>query len=370
MKLKQDIRICFISGVISRSGGTERVGTIVANALVDEGYNIFLLSFWNQGKPFFHLDRRVHLNYLLNPEKEGKLYRTYVYPIYKLHRFIRKNGIDIIVDIDTELAVFTSYAIQGTKCKQVSWEHFNYWSMQKLGEKRRFKAKKLIKKYASKLVVLTEEDRQKHLDVYCYEPDFVVTMPNPCISGIEYSYNFERKKFLFVGRLTPQKKISALLEAWNGVYPSCPDWELVIVGKGELEAELKSQAASLGLERIIFAGHTDFVGDYYRKAACFVLSSDYEGFPMVILEAQSYGLPVISFDCKTGPRDMIMDGVNGYLVEDKNIEELAKKMLLFTENQEKAERMSKAAYAVVQRFSLPSIVQMWNMLITDVLEGE
>ena len=210
--IKRKAKICFVSGAISRSGGTERVGSVIANALANEGYHVILLSCWNHGSPFFPLDEKVELKYLLDPQKEGKLYRTYVYPIVKLHRFIKQNKIDIIIDIDTELARFTSYAIQGTTCKQISWEHFNYWTMLKLNEKKRFTAKKLIKHYATKLVVLTEEDRQKHIQEYDLPDDFVITMPNPSLSDVEYDYNFNSKIFLAVGRLTPQKKISALLE--------------------------------------------------------------------------------------------------------------------------------------------------------------
>lgn len=368
MNDQKKTKICFICGVIARSGGTERVGSIIASALANAGYDVVLLSCWNHGGPYFPLDEKIDVQYLLNPKIEGKLYRTYIYPIAKLHRFIVKNNIDVIIDIDTELARFTSYAIQGTSCKQISWEHFNYWAMLKIKEKKRFTAKKLIKQYASKLVVLTEEDREKHIEAYALLPDFVVTMPNPCLSDVTCNYSFANKTFLAVGRLTPPKKISALLDAWAEIQDRCLDWQLIIVGKGELEADLKSQASRLMLQRVTFAGHTDHVEDYYRTASCFVLSSEYEGFPMVILEAQSYGLPVISFDCKTGPKDLVLDGQNGYLVEDGNVKQLAEKMLLFTHSEETACRMSQYAAQEVQKYNLDSITEKWCALIDDVLK--
>ena len=366
----RSVKICFFSGDFSRSGGTERVGSIIANALSEAGYPVAMLSFWNGGQPFFHLNEKVKLYYLLSPKTEGKLYRTYIYPIVKLHRFIKKNKIDIIIDIDTELARFTSYAIQRTKCRQISWEHFNYWTMLKLNEKKRFKAKELIKKSASKLVVLTEEDRKKHIAEYKLDPNFVVTMPNPCISNVTLAYNYNHKTFLAVGRLTPQKKIDALLDAWNLIQDKCPEWKVVIVGKGELEVELKQYAENLHLKRIVWAGHTKHVEEYYEKAACYVLSSDYEGFPMVILEAQSYGLPVISFDCKTGPRDLVLDGINGYLVEDGNVKQLAERMLKFTQNEKNALIMSAEATNNVQKYNLETITTKWINLIDEVEREE
>ena len=370
MDSRKKTKICFVSGVIARSGGTERVGSIIASALAKDGYDVILLSCWNQGPPFFPLDKNVDVQYLLNPKTEGKLYRTYIYPIVKLHYFIIKNKIDVIVDIDTELARFTSYAIQGTSCKQISWEHFNYWTMLKLNEKKRFRAKRLIKRYASKLVVLTEEDRAKHIEAYNLSPDFVVTMPNPCLSEVMNNYSFSQKTFLSVGRLAPPKKISALLNAWAIIQDYCLDWQLVIVGKGELEEELKTQASKLNLHRVDFTGHTDHVEEYYRKASCFVLSSEYEGFPMVILEAQSYGIPVIAFDCKTGPRGLISDGRNGYLIEAGNVEKLAEKMLLFTKSEENACYMSENAVKDVQTYNLSSITKKWRHLIESVISGD
>lgn len=365
--MKNNIKICFISGVIARSGGTERVGSIIANALATKGYDVTVLSFWDEGVPFFYINDNVKVEYLLNPKTEGKLYRTYIYPIIKLHSYIMKNNIDVIIDIDTVIACFTSYAIKGTKCKQISWEHFNYWAMIKRNEKNRFRAKKLIKNNASKLVVLTEEDRKKHIKEYKLDPEFVVAMPNPCLSNAISDYKFENKVFLAVGRLSQQKNFSALLNAWSLICNDCSEWKLIIVGKGELENSLRKQAENLKLCNIIFAGHSNDIAKYYRQASCFVLSSEYEGFPMVILEAQSFGLPVISFDCKTGPKDLIQNNKTGFLVEDGNIEALAKKMLEFTQNEKKAVQMSKEAQRDVQKYNLESITSKWCTLIESVV---
>lgn len=361
-------KICFISGVIARSGGTERVGCIIANALASRGYDVTILSFWNYGPPFFSVEKGVRIDYLLNPQKEGKLYRTYIYPIVKLHSYLKKNQIDIVIDIDTQLSRYTSYAIQGTKCKEIAWEHFNYWTMMAKKDKRWFKAKKLIKKYASKLVVLTEQDRLKHIKEYNLEPEFVIAMPNPCLSNVNVSYNFQNKTFLAVGRLTRQKRMDLLLDAWKIAQPKCNGWKLVIVGNGELEQQLKNQVKENGLSNVVFAGHTNQVEKYYQKASCLVLSSEYEGFPMVILEAFSYGLPVIAFDCKTGPSDMILNGENGYLVENGNVDKLAASMVAFSSNQNIADQMSNLALRNVEKYSLDSITLRWCNIIDKIIE--
>lgn len=114
------------------------------------------------------------------------------------------------------------------------------------------------------------------------------------------------------------------------------------------------------------AGHSDHVEDYYKSSSCYVLSSVYEGFPMVILEAQSYGLPVISYDCKTGPRDLVQHNINGMLVNDKDIEQLAMSMIMFTKNVDLAKRMSQSAYKNVQKYNLKEITKQWVDLIENV----
>lgn len=359
-------RICFISGIISHSGGTERVGSIIANVLSNAGYEVSVLSFWDHGTPYFKLNKNIKVDYLFNPQKEGKLFRTVIYPIYKLRKYLQTNKIDVVIDIDTVLSYYTTRAIRGTNCKLIAWEHFNYWVMEMLQDKKRFKAKKLIKKYASKLVVLTDEDRKKHIDEYELTDDFVVSMPNPCISDIKYSYDFDNKIFVAVGRLADQKNFSDLIEAWKYVEAKVTDWKLIIVGDGELKDRLLYEISELKLKNVILAGHSDDVAEYYRKASCFVLSSKYEGFPMVILEAQSYGLPVISYDCKTGPRDMIEHGVNGYLVEDRDRKSLASYMIDFTMDKNKAEKMSLSAYSGVQKFNLDNISNRWVTLIENL----
>lgn len=360
-------KICFVSGVISRSGGTERVGSIIANELSRRGYDVFLLSFWNQGKPYYALDEKVKVHYLLEP-KEGKLYRTGIYPILKLHRFILKNDIDVLIDIDTVLSRHSAYAIHGTKCKLISWEHFNYWVMLKLNEKRRFRAKKLIKRYADSMVVLTDEDRVKHQQEYQLPDGFVTTIHNPCLSDAVVQYDFEKHTFLSVGRLTSQKGYDLLLRAWKLVQDELPEWKLIIVGEGEQRNELQTLNDELSLERAELVGHSDDVGEYYKNASCYVMSSRYEGFPMVILEAQSYGLPVISFDCKTGPKDLIVQEKNGYLVEEENIQKLAEYMIKFANEPNEAIKMSQFAAENVQQYTIEPIMEQWVNLINRVAE--
>lgn len=368
MKSKKCIKICFVSGAIARSGGTERVGSIIANVLSERGYKVYILSCWNHGEPHFYLHPNVHVEYLLDPKKEGKLYRTYFYPILKMHNFFKRNDIDIVIDIDTELSIYSSYAIMGTKSKLISWEHFNYWTMLRLKEKKRFRAKKLIRKYAEKLIVLTEQDREAHIDYLGFDPKQIVSISNPCMAISNIPYNFDSHTFLAVGRLADPKGFDMLLDSWYMIEKQIPKWKLVIVGAGDKEQELRKQLKTLKLTNVDFVGHKTDVNSYYSSAACYVLSSRYEGFPMVLLEAEAHGLPIIAFDCKTGPKELVLDRKNGYLVENGNISLLAETMLSFTKEKGNAQEMSNVSKEFVMKFNIDSIANKWETLIEEVIE--
>ncbi|TGY46118.1 glycosyltransferase family 4 protein [Clostridium perfringens] len=357
-------KICFVSGVISRSGGTERVGTIIANELSKRGFEVTILSFWNQGEPYYKLEKDVKVDYLLEA-KEGKLYRTYIYPIIKLRNYILNNQIDILIDIDTLLTTYSGYACWGTKCKLVSWEHFNYWNM--LTDKKRINAKKNVKRFADKLIVLTDDDLKEHINKMGFEKNKIQRIYNPSPFNSSSVYNKDSNIFLAVGRLTNVKGFDLLLYSWKLFENSNKNWNLKIVGSGEEEKSLKSIIKKLNLVNVELINHTKEIEKYYKNAACYILSSRYEGFPMVILEAESFGLPIISFDCKTGPAEMIIDGENGYLIEQGNVEKLSKAMLKFTNSNEQRINMSNKSKEIVYNFSIEKIVDEWEDMLYDLL---
>lgn len=358
------MKICFVSGVISRSGGTERVGTIVANELCKRGYDVYILSFWNQGEPHYNLDERIEVKYLLN-SNEGKLYRTYLYPIIKLRKFLKKNNIDILIDIDTSLTLYSSFAKIGTKCKLISWEHFNYWTM--MTEKKRIWAKKCAKIFVDKLVVLTDEDLQAHVKMMGFNENKVLRIYNPSPFELYDGYSAENNTFLAVGRLSNQKGFDLLIRSWELFEKENKEWKLQIVGSGEEEDKLKKLILDLGLKNIEMINHTKTIEHYYKRASCYVLSSRYEGFPMVILEAESFGLPIIAFDCKTGPSEMIDNDKNGFLVEDGNIEELAKAMIKFACEKENVDKFSDGSKKIVSKLTIKNIGLEWEKLIIELL---
>lgn len=358
-------KICFFSGVIARSGGTERVGTLIANELSKRGFEVIILSMWNQGNSFFYIEPKVKVNYLLNPKKEGKLYRTYLYPVIKLRRFLCKNNVDVLIDIDSLLSKYSIPATRGTKCKIISWEHFNYWNDKT--SKKRIRTKELVKKYADRLVVLTDEDKMAHINKMNFPNDKIVRIYNPSpFETDNLMYKFENKIFLTVGRLTEEKGYDLLLGAWQLFEKQNKEWKLLIVGDGEKKENLFKLREQLKLKNVEFVGKVNDVENYYKNSSCYILSSRHEGFPMVILEAESFGLPIISFDCKTGPKEMILNNDNGYLINNGDIKLLSKKMLDFVNDKEKAYKMSKSSIEKVKKLSIKKIGDEWQYLIENI----
>lgn len=173
-----------------------------------------------------------------------------------------------------------------------------------------------------------------------------------------------------VGRLTSQKGFDLLLEAASNVLPDAPGWSLAILGQGEDHASLTARASALGLgKRVVFLGAIADPFTVLRQAAFFVLSSRWEGFPMVLLEALACELPVVSFDCPSGPSEVVKHGANGLLVPAEDVDQLAVAMRRMIDEETTRERMRGRAVQSVHRFSLDTIMTEWERQILLPLRG-
>lgn len=174
-------------------------------------------------------------------------------------------------------------------------------------------------------------------------------------------------RVLAVGRLTEQKGFDRLISAWLRIHNDVGDWRLVLVGSGELRDDLVKQAKDAGIDNVDFIPATQHVQDWYDKASIYVMTSRYEGFPMVLLEAMSKGLPIVANDCLTGPRELVHDGVNGYLVADGDEKEFAVKLQSLIKNHVKQNEFSRNALTMVRDFQLKPITNEWEALINDLV---
>lgn len=173
--------------------------------------------------------------------------------------------------------------------------------------------------------------------------------------------SLQSKHVLFAGRYVPQKGLFDLLTIWATVHQQHPDWHLDLFGYGELEEALKKRAQQLQSNIHIHQADTK-IFDRYLESSLFVLTSYYEPFGLVMPEAMSCGLPVVAFNCPYGPEEIITDGVDGFIVENRDIQQFANRICQLIESEELRTRMGRSAVESSQRYSAEQIMPKWKEL--------
>ena len=173
----------------------------------------------------------------------------------------------------------------------------------------------------------------------------------------------EEKIFLNVGRLTLDKQQSKLISMWSKV-PNKGEWKLLIVGDGEEKNHLEEQIESLNLkDSVTLLPSTKSINEYYKRATCFLLTSRCEGFGMVLLEAMAFGVPCISFDCPSGPRDIILNNTNGFLIDNNDEVGFTKAIMnIIDMKPERLQLLGNGAFATVQEWDNEYILDKWDLI--------
>jgi glycosyltransferase involved in cell wall biosynthesis len=355
------MNIAFFIGDISRTGGTERVTSVVASELAKRGHNVFILSLAHGKQPFFCTDTRVHILSLGMQNHSANLSDFLI--VKKLRSFLKKNLIEFIVDVDIILTYYSTLGRFNLSTRVISWEHFNYKiNVGDLFQRiRRRIARSISINFATALITLTQRDRQQYINSgSCRIPIEVIANPKT----IEHSNRstLESKVVLSVGRLVSQKGFDLLLAAWANICFVHPDWLLRIVGSGPDHALLVSMSKKLGIaDRVQFVSQTADIEKHYLDSSIFVLSSRFEGFVLVLIEAKSFGLPSVSFDCDCGPSDIIISGVDGLLAQPEDTNDLSQKISYLIGNNSERRTMGRQA-AMDQRFNLKEIIDTWESM--------
>ncbi|TXJ09044.1 MAG: glycosyltransferase family 4 protein [Acinetobacter sp.] len=357
----QSKNICFLIGNLNHSGGTERVTSLIANALAAEGNQISILSLADGRQPFFTLHANIQ-TYSLYPHKIS-MKTNFFAAIWRIRKFVTQHQIDTLIVVDSISCVFTVPALFGLKIKHICWEHFNF--NVDLGVSYRRLGRKWAAQYCDNVVTLTQRDKQLWQQGLKKIKAQMVAIANPSPYSIqEHTPSLAAKTILCVGRLTYQKGFDLLIEAWCKIAHQLPEWKIIIVGIGEDEVLLKQMVIVGGVEdSIMFAGQQTDMDSFYRQASFFCMGSRFEGLPMVLLEAQSYGLPIVAFDCDTGPAEII-NKQTGFLVANGNVNQLAQAILKMAQcTDEQYQEMVIHATLNSKKFSLNEIIAQWKILI-------
>ena len=215
-----------------------------------------------------------------------------------------------------------------------------------------------------RFVVLTNEDKG-----YWGDMPNIRVIPNAAMMMSDRCSDVSAKRFIAVGRLDYQKSFDRLVQAWEIVQKlgDYKEWTLDIFGQGEWQEMLQEMIDKAGIgDTIRLNKPTKTIGEEYAKSAALVMSSHYEGLPMVMIEAMACGLPVVSFDFKCGPKDIIVDGENGLIVRDGDLDGLAKAMIKIMEDGEMRRRMSAEALLITEKYSEKRVMEQWTQLYEEL----
>ena len=358
-------KICFLIGNLNHSGGTERVTTLIANALAQKDFQVSILSLADGKQPFFELVPSIK-TYSLYPEKIS-FKKNFLGAVWRIRQFVTQHQIDTLVVVDSISCIFTVPALIGLNIKHICWEHFNF--NVNLGVKYRDIGRKWAAKCCDKIVVLTNRDKELWLEGIKENNinSKLVTIPNP--NPYENTnidrYSTREKVIVAAGRLTEQKGFDLLIKAWAKISHHHDEWVLKIIGSGEDKESLELLAKNENVDSSVeLIPATKNIKIFYKQASIFCLSSRYEGFGMVILEAQAFGLPVVSFECDCGPSDLIQHGKNGYLVPSEDIDALSKSLSkMMSLSKDDYIEYSYNAYLNANKFNVKNLLNLWLEIV-------
>lgn len=363
-------------------GGVERVLTTKVNYLVEvAGYDVTIVLTDGKGKePYYPLSSKVKIIQLdINFEELWHLSFIKKAIVYlkkqrifkrKLTETLMKLRPDITVSLlRREINFITSIKDRSKKVGEIHVNKANYRNFESNNTNlikdcfAKWWMNSLIKK-VKKLdcfITLTHEDNEKWQEIKT-----TVVIPNPIPKLPPVIGDLENKQVIAVGRYAYQKGFDLLIDAWKLVIEKHPDWILTIYGSGDRK-EFQEQVIRLGLEKnCVLNGATSNINEKYSESSILAFSSRFEGFGMVLLEAMSCGLPCVSFACPCGPKDIITDGKNGYLVEPNNIEALAERICHLIENEELRKEMGKEARKRAEDFTEEKIMKQWIDLFENI----
>lgn len=384
--------IIYLHNSFTYVGGIERIFINKMNYLANiYHYNIIALTYSQCSRPivfemsskikYFDLDVPIYREY-----KYNKLLRLFYYEkmrkllTKKLVEFISNNNVSIVVGSTNEY--FTMDAmyhlpktvhtiLESHTCKKYQfvqrYKNRHNLFMKSLYFFQDIQINKFIKAMSS-FVTLTNEDANDWKKIRNCQviPNFI-----PSLSINRYNHNYICKRVISYGRYSIEKGYDLLLIAWKIVNERHPNWQLDLYGDGEEKNNLIGLKERLRLNSSVHIhGFLSDIDTELQKSDIFVLSSRYEGFALTLAEAMSNGIPCIAFDCPYGPSDIIKDNVDGIVVKNGNIKELAAKMCFMIENESRRKEMGNNAYLNVQRYLPDKIMNLWKSLFENLVRGD
>ena len=380
---RKALKIVYCTPALYMAGGVERVLTMKANYFAEHfGWDVTIVLTEGKGKPLFYpLSPKIKVvNLDVNFEElwTCSFARKIIVYLKKQRRFkkllsaeLMRLQADITVSLLRREINFITQIPDGSK--KIGELHINRANYRNFNTEDAGMAKRMFARAWShsllshlrqleKLVVLTERDREAWTEL-----DNVVAIPDALPFTPSSVSTLRAKRVLAIARYSHEKGIDMLLQAWAEAEKRVAGWWLDVYGDGD-RSPYEQQMAALGIEHCRLHGRTDNVEREYLDSSIFVLSSRFEGFGMVIIEAMACGLPVVAFDCPWGPQSIIKNGEDGLLVENGDIHALAEGMVRLMSDEGLCRNMSASGLKNVRRFGIERIADQWRQLFEEIVK--
>ena len=348
------MKIVYVIEKMSGIGGMERIITDKMNYLVRHtSHEVVMLLLWHDEKPLaYPLDEKVKV-IRLNVPLQFSIFSSFL-GLLSFRKTIRKINPDITV-YTWVMGAFLA-AFSGWKGKCIYEAHRARPTM------KHQRIISLMEKRVDAVVVLTQQDVNDY-----HNANRVVLIPNFTSLHVEKPSDCSVKRCISIGRLIDVKDFSRLLDIWKMVNDKYPDWHLDIVGEGEERERLIQKTERLHLSSsVTLHKATKDVAPYYVNSSIYLMTSRFEGLPMVLIEAQTCGLPIVSLDCNYGPRHIIENNVSGKLIPYNDDKAMADAICELIENQDKRQEMGRAALKASQNYKPENIMNKWLELFDEI----
>lgn len=373
------MKIVYCLPQIYNPGGIERITTIKANYFAEVmKWEVVIITAQQNGKPVFYTLASsvsvIDLNIDYEKMNSLNLIRRFMYK-KKLQRIHKRKLTELLFSLKADIVVstlgndseFLPIISDGSKkilefhfCrkhKRIMADTFHYSLFTKLAFYFRcWQEEHIIIPKFDQFVVLTQEDKNRWKELI----PSVINIPNILPYEKEGKAQLNNKIVIAVGRYDAQKRFDRIIDIWNKIAKKHPDWILNIFGQGPDKDKLQKQIDILNLHnKIILRGTSRNMKEHYMSSSIFVMTSAYEGLPMTLLEATGLGLPSVCFNFPCGPMDVIVNGVNGFIVEDDDISMFANQLDLLMSDDIKRIKMGENAYVMSEKFSHDKIMKSW-----------
>lgn len=357
------MKLLYIVPKIKNAGGVARVLTIKANYFVENfGYEVHILSQNEEGVvPFFTFNDKIvfHNMYL-----KGSVFSFFISIQKSVNKKVKEIKPDVILVADNGLKAFT-YPFIITRKTPIVFECHGSKYIEEKKQKGNFllKLKYQFKNFGAnkftKMVALSNESREE------WNVNNAVVIPNPSWVQTEVASSLQAKKAIAIARYSYEKGLDRLLLIWEKVIKKHPDWVLDIY-TDDVDL-LESIVADLGMNsNVNIFNFIKNIEEKYLVASFYLMTSRTEGFPMVLIEAMAFGLPCLAYDCPIGPKSIIEDGKNGFLIPDDNIQFFAEKIFFLIDNEDERLKLGANAKETTKRFSLEEIMEEWKLFLESL----